>query len=223
MRESWIPWWLRRYRSAYNVGDPGSIPRSGRSPGEGNGNPLQYLAWKIPWMEEPGGLQSMGSQRVRHDWVTSFSLSFARERSIEKKPVLMVKNLPAMQEIWVWSLGWEDALEEGMANHSNIVAWGNPWTKEPGRLQSTGLHRVRHDWSDLTCTHIHYICIMYMYNNVYICMIIYTHKYTYRSFVYRPYMYVYIYTHTHNFAIIYFSLPFSLLNGSGSTNAPNKI
>ena len=54
-------------------------------------------------------------------------------------------------------------------------------------------------------------------------MIIYTHKYTYRSFVYRPYMYVYIYTHTHNFAIIYFSLPFSLLNGSGSTNAPNKI
>lgn len=62
-----------------------------------------------------------------------------------------------------------------------------------------------------------------MYNNVYICMIIYTHKYTYRSFVYRPYIYVYIYTHTHNFAIIYFPLPFSLLNGSGSTNAPNKI
>ena len=57
--------------SAYNEGDPGSIPGSGRSPGEGNGNPLQYLAWKIPWMEESGGLQSMGSQRVGHDWVTS--------------------------------------------------------------------------------------------------------------------------------------------------------
>ena len=53
--------------SAYNAGDPDSKPGSGRSPGEGNGNPLQYHAWKIPWTEEPGGLQSMGSQRVRHD------------------------------------------------------------------------------------------------------------------------------------------------------------
>ena len=53
--------------SAYNAGDLGSIPGSGRSPGEGNGNSLQYLAWKIPWTEETGRLQSMGSQRVRHD------------------------------------------------------------------------------------------------------------------------------------------------------------
>ena len=53
--------------SAYNAGDPGSIPGSGISPGEGNGNPLQYLAWEIPWTEESGGLQSMGSQRVGHD------------------------------------------------------------------------------------------------------------------------------------------------------------
>ena len=59
--------------SAYNAGDPGSIPGSGRSPGEGNGNPLQDARWKIPWMEEPGRLQSMGSQRVRHDWGTSLS------------------------------------------------------------------------------------------------------------------------------------------------------
>ena len=50
-----------------NVGDSGSIPGSGRSPGEGNGNPLQYSWWKIPWTEEPGWLQSMGSQRVGHD------------------------------------------------------------------------------------------------------------------------------------------------------------
>ena len=53
--------------SASNAGDPGSIPGSGRSPGEGNGNPLHTLTWKIPWMEEPGGLQSMRSQRVGHD------------------------------------------------------------------------------------------------------------------------------------------------------------
>ena len=53
--------------SVCNTGDWGSIPGSGRSPGEGSGNPLQYFAWKIPWMEEPGRLQSMGLQRVRHD------------------------------------------------------------------------------------------------------------------------------------------------------------
>ena len=45
-----------------NAGDPGLIPGSGRSLGEGNGNLLQYLAWEIPWTEEPGGLQSMGLQ-----------------------------------------------------------------------------------------------------------------------------------------------------------------
>ena len=53
-------------RPPANAGDEGSIPGSGRSPGEGNGNPLQYSG-KIPWTEEPGGLQSTGSQRVGHD------------------------------------------------------------------------------------------------------------------------------------------------------------
>ena len=53
--------------SAYNAGDSGLIPGWGRSPGEGNGNLLQYLAWKIPWIEEPGRLQSMELQRVGHD------------------------------------------------------------------------------------------------------------------------------------------------------------
>jgi len=53
--------------SAYNVGDPGSIPGSRRYPGEGNGNPLQYSCLENPMDEEPGRLQSMGSQRVGHD------------------------------------------------------------------------------------------------------------------------------------------------------------
>ena len=53
--------------SACNTGDLGSIPGLGRSPGEGNGYPLQYFIWKIRWAEEPGGLQSMGLQRVRHN------------------------------------------------------------------------------------------------------------------------------------------------------------
>ena len=54
-------------KTACSAGDPGSIPGLGRSPGEGNGNPLRILAWSIPWTEEPGMLQSMGLQRVRHD------------------------------------------------------------------------------------------------------------------------------------------------------------
>ena len=49
------------------AGDMGSIPGSGRSPGGGNGNPLQYSCLKSSWTEEPGGLQSMGSQSVKHD------------------------------------------------------------------------------------------------------------------------------------------------------------
>ena len=57
----------------------------------------------------------------------------------------MVKNLPAMQESRVQSLGWEDTLEEGMATHSSILAWRIPWTEEPDGLQFTGSQRVRHD------------------------------------------------------------------------------
>ena len=50
----------------------------------------------------------------------------------------MVKNLPAVQETWIRSLGCEDPLEECMTTHSRILAWEIPWTEEPGRLQSTG-------------------------------------------------------------------------------------
>ena len=61
--------------SAYSVGDLGLIPGLGRSPGGGHGSPPQIFAWRIPWTEEPGGLQSIGSQRVRHDWATKHVLS----------------------------------------------------------------------------------------------------------------------------------------------------
>ena len=57
--------------SACNSGDPGLIPRSGRSPGKGNDNPLQYSCLENPMTEEPGRLQSMGSQRVGHEWATN--------------------------------------------------------------------------------------------------------------------------------------------------------
>ena len=57
----------------------------------------------------------------------------------------MVRNLPAMLEIWVQSLGWGDPLEKGMATHSGILAWRIPWTEEPGGLLSMGSHRIGHD------------------------------------------------------------------------------
>ena len=83
--------------STCNAGDSGLIPRSGRSPGEGIGYPLQY-SWA-----------SLVAQ--------------------------MVKNLPAMQETWVQSLGWEDPLEEGMATHSSVLAWRTPMDR--GTWQAT--------------------------------------------------------------------------------------
>ena len=74
-------------------------------------------------------------------------------RAIPPLPVLnirslvaqTVKKLPAMQETWVQSMGWEDPLEKGMATHSSILAWRIPWTEEPGGLQSMGSPRVGHN------------------------------------------------------------------------------
>ena len=62
----------------------------------------------------------------------------------------LVKTLPAMRKTWVRSLGWEDPLDKGTTTHSSILAWRIPWTEEPGRLQSLGLQRVRHDWATFT-------------------------------------------------------------------------
>ena len=77
------------------------------------------LSWKIPWMEEPGRLQSMGSWRVGHDWSEfTFTLHF-------------------------------HALEKEMATHCSVLAWRIPGMAEPGELLSMGSHRVGHNWSDL--------------------------------------------------------------------------
>ena len=94
--------------SACNAGDPGLIPGSGRTPGEGIGYPLQY-SWA-----------SLVAQ--------------------------MVKNLTAMWDTWVQSLGWEDPLEKSMATHSSILTWKIPRTEKPDGLQSTGLQRIGYDW-----------------------------------------------------------------------------
>ena len=66
------------------------------------------------------------------------------------------------QQTQVWSLGREDPLEEGMATHSSIPAWRIPWTEEPGRLQSLGLQRVEHDWSDFAPLLLHIFTSRYI-------------------------------------------------------------
>ena len=57
----------------------------------------------------------------------------------------MVKRLSTMRETRIQCLGWEDPLENEMAIHSSTIAWKIPWTEEPGRLQSMGSQRIRHD------------------------------------------------------------------------------
>ena len=119
----------------------------------------------------------MESQRVRQDWVTFTYIQWDQRavsrirrvktirrskiqeaKSLDGFPsVSAVKNLPAMQETWVRSLGWEDALKEGTATHSSILAGRIPWTEEPCRLQFTGSHRVGHHWIDLARAHTHKI------------------------------------------------------------------
>ena len=67
----------------------------------------------------------------------------------------LVKNPPAMQEIWVWFLGWEDPLEKGKATHSSILAWRIPWS-----IESMGSQRVRHDWATFTSfSRDHFLCV----------------------------------------------------------------
>ena len=104
--------WVRSLSQKYPL-DKGIATHSNIL-GEGNGTPLQYSCWKIPWMEEPGGLQSMGSRRVRH-LLSDFTSTFHFH-----------------------------ALEKEMATHSSVLAWRIPGTGEPGGLPSMGLHRVGH-------------------------------------------------------------------------------
>ena len=64
----------------------------------------------------------------------------------------MVKNMPAMPETWVQSLGQKDPLEKETVTYDSILAWEIPWTEGPGRLQSMGLQTVGHDWETFTFT-----------------------------------------------------------------------
>ena len=86
---------------------------------------------------KPWFLGSVRGQSLLDQWKFSSLISYILKKKREK-------NLPAMQETQVWSPGGEDLLEKGMTIHSNILAWGIPWTEEPGGLQSLGSQS--HTW-----------------------------------------------------------------------------
>ena len=75
-------------------------------------------------------------------YVDDFNILIIWMQGLHSLVAQMVKNLPAVWEAWVQSLGWEVSLEEGMVTHSSILAWRIPWTEEAGELQSVGLQRV---------------------------------------------------------------------------------
>ena len=125
------------------------------------------LAWKIPWMEEPGGLQSMGSRRVGHDWATSLSLfTFIHwRRKWQPTPVLLPgksHGRRSLEGCSPWGCEESDMTEwlhfhfslsyigEGNGNPLQCSCLGRiPGMGEPGGLPSMGSHRVGHDWSNL--------------------------------------------------------------------------
>ena len=90
------------------------------------------LAWRIPGTGEPGGLPSMGSHRVGHDWSDLAAAAAANAGDTG---------------VMVWPLGREYCPEKVMATHSSIIPWKIPWTEETGGLQPMGLQTVRHDWA----------------------------------------------------------------------------
>ena len=129
------------------------------------------LAWKIPWMEEPGRLQSMRSLRVGYNWTSSLSLFTLMHwrRKWHPTPVFLPGKSHGWRSLEGFSLcgRWGSdtterlpfhfslftfhfpALEKEMATHSSVLAWRIPGTGEPGGLPSVGSHRVGHDWRDL--------------------------------------------------------------------------
>ena len=83
-----------------------------------------------------------------------------------------LKNLRAMQEVWVWPLGQEDSLEKAMGTHSSILGWRTSWTEEPGGLQSRGSQRIRHDWltNPSLSAFIHLYKYIYLYIYTHLCI-----------------------------------------------------
>ena len=123
-------------------------------------NHSSTLAWKIPWTEKPGRLQSTGSQRAGHNWATSLSLSFhslsqgfpggtsGKETTCQCRRHKRCRFYP-----WVGKIPWRSAWQP----ISVFLSIESSWTREPGGLQFTESQRVGHSWSNWACTHTIFI------------------------------------------------------------------
>ena len=174
-----LPCSLYSKESACNAGDLGSLPGWGRSSGEGNATHSSILSWRIPWTEEPGGLQSMGSQRVRYNWASNGTplqyscLENPMDGGAWKAAVHGITEGRSRLSDFTFTFPFH-ALEKEMATHSSVLAWRIPGTGEPGGLPSMGSHRVRHDWSDLAVsTYIYHKCITSY--NIHEIMLVFSH------------------------------------------------
>ena len=133
------------------------------------------LAWRIPGTGEPGGLPSVGSHRVGHDWSNlAVSVCIHREGNGTPLQCSCLENPSDGGAWWAAVHGIAKsgtrlsdfpftfhfhALEKEMATHSSVLAWRIPGMAEPGWLPSMGSHRVRHDWSDLAAAAAAAVCI----------------------------------------------------------------
>ena len=121
----------------------------------------RVLAWRIPGTVEPGGLLSMGSHRVGHDWRDLAAVAVDGKesacnaedqiQSLDQEDSLVSARISLKVPDLVWSRK-EDSLKKGIAAHSSIPEWRIPWTEEPGRLQPVRSQRVGHDWVINTIT-----------------------------------------------------------------------
>ena len=114
-----------------------------------------WRQWKDQWLPEFVGRERrinrpsiQWNYSVWHSNGETYTV-FVKNYILDKVSLVAqtVKNLPVVQETWVWSLGLEYPLKKGMATHSSTLIWRIPWTKESGGIQSMGSQRVGHDWA----------------------------------------------------------------------------
>ena len=139
--------------------DASSIPGLGRFPGGEHGNSLQYSCQENPtdrgaWQAAVHGVTKSWTQLKRlstlaFNWIKINQL-FIWHPLCSFLVAQTVKNLPAMQETWIWSLGWKDPLEKEMATHSSILAWRIQWIEKSDGLLSMGSQSTGHDWATST-------------------------------------------------------------------------
>ena len=135
-----------------DAGDKSSIPESRRSPGGGNGNLLQYSCWEIPSTEEPGRLQSMGSERVGHDWVTEHTHTHTRKHRLFRNQCSDTSENSTNRMLEITNLVLEKT--------KTFVFYQHSFSKKTSQLTGQSEHALKSQWIWEACqpkfhTHVH--------------------------------------------------------------------